>query len=120
MGIYIITNKMKHYLTVAFITVLGTAHAQEMQDSTLLKMNKVELSKVYITEVQRVVKALPMHSLHDVQGTVPTTKYTQGKLKRVDKKAASYNQSLYNEMLEVIPYSDKQDLIKSILYLKTL
>lgn len=110
---------MKQILTIAFVAVLGTANAQTA-DSTLLKMTKVDLSKIYISEVQRVVKALPMTSLKDVDGSVPKSKYTQAKFTKVAKKVELYNKSLLDEMLEIIPYSDKAELIEAITYLKSL
>jgi hypothetical protein len=110
---------MKQILTIAFVALLGNANAQTA-DSTLLKMTKVDLSKVYVTEVQRVVKALPMTSLKDVDGNVPKTKYTQAKFSKIAKKVELYNKCLMDEMLEIIPYSDKAELIEAITYLKSL
>jgi len=111
------SNNMKKLLIVPFMLFAVKSTAQT-DDTTLVKLNKLELSKIYITEVQRVTKKLYALPLNDVTQTVPTTKYTQSKFKFINKKCDAFNTSLNTHFNEMLPYSDKQDLIKAIIYLK--
>lgn len=111
---------MRTLLTLAFITVLGTAQAQTILDSTLQAMTKVQLSETYIEEVQRVTSKLIDSAWDTREGTVPKSKYIDRKWSVVAKKETAYNLAIQAELMDVIPYADKQNLIKAILYLRTL
>lgn len=111
---------MRTILTLAFITVLGTAQAQTILDSTLQAMNKVQLSETYIEEVQRVTSKLIDSAWGDRSGTVPRSKYLDRKWSIVAKKETAYNEAIAAELMDVIPYADKESLIKAIIYLRTL
>jgi hypothetical protein len=115
-----ITSTMRTILTLAFITVLGTAQAQTILDSTLQAMTKVQLSESYIEEVQRVTSKLIDTAWGDRSGTVPRSKYVDRKWSTVAKKETAYNMALQAELLDVIPYADKEALIKAIIYLRSL
>lgn len=111
---------MRTILTLAFITVLGTAQAQTILDSTLQAMNKVQLSETYIEEVQRVTSKLIDSAWGDRSATVPRSKYLDRKWSIVAKKETAYNEAIAAELMDVIPYADKESLIKAIIYLRTL
>lgn len=114
------TSTMRTILTLAFITVLGTAQAQTILDSTLQAMNKVQLSETYIEEVQRVTSKLIDSAWGDREGAVPRSKYLDRKWSIVAKKETAYNEAIAAELMDVIPYADKESLIKAIIYLRTL
>jgi len=111
---------MRILATAALITVLGTAQAQTETDSTLRTMNKVQLSNTYLEEVNRVTLKLIDTAWGDRSGTVPDTKYTQGKFKKVVAKQAAYTETLKAQLLELVPYADTDQLINAIIYLRKL
>lgn len=82
--------------------------------------SKIQLTDIYLKEVVRVTSAISTYAFDNIGSTVPTTKYTQTKFKKVRNKCDSYNETLLNEYKEIIPYADKEDLIRAILYLKSL
>lgn len=97
----------------------GTAQAQT-DSLQLTNLKKVELSDIYLKEVQRVSQKLALIAFDTVPSNVPSTKYTQGKFEKVSKKMDAYNATLLQQFNEIIPYADKKDIIKSILYLRGL
>jgi hypothetical protein len=106
-------------LTLMLMLLAGTAMAQ--QDSVnLAGMTKVQLAKVYLQEVQRVTRETALVAFDSVAADVPATKYTSKKFEAVAKKVASYNETLMEQFMEIIPYADKKELLESILYLKQL
>ena len=97
----------------------GTASAQT--DTLQLEgLKKVELSDIYIKEVQRVSQKLALIAFDTVPSNVPSTKYTQAKFDKVSKKMDAYNATLMEQFNEIIPYADKKDIIRTILYLRGL
>ena len=111
---------MRILATAALITVLGTAQAQTETDSTLRTMNKVQLADTYLQEVNRVTLKLVDTAWGERAGTVPDTKYTQGKFKKVASKQVVYTETLKAQLLELVPYADTDQLINAIIYLRKL
>ena len=108
-------------LLIIFMLLVGKAHGQQIEitDSTQLgAMTKVQLAQVYIQEVQRVTREMAFLTFDSVAAEVPTTKYTMAKFKKVKAKVDAYNEMLYKEFLEIIPYADKAEIIQSISYMK--
>lgn len=103
----------------ALLLLAGTASAQT--DSTQLAgMRKVELSDIYLKEVQRVSKKMALIAFDTVPANVPDTKYTAAKFKKVSAKMDAYNETLLKQFMEIIPYADKPEIIRSIIYLRGL
>lgn len=98
---------------------LATVHT----DSTILdyrKLSKIKLTEIYLQEVIKITNGLSTCAFDTIGNSVPTTKYTQGKFRRTKSKMDTYNETLLKEYREIIPYSDKDDLIRAIIYLKNL
>lgn len=101
--------------------MLLAGSAQAQTDSLQLTgLKKVELSDIYLKEVQRVSQKLALVAFDTVQSNVPSSKYTKAKFEKVTKKMDAYNETLVKQFNEIIPYADKKDIIKSILYLRGL
>ena len=106
---------------VACLLVTATKAQQAENDSTMLsRMTKVQLADVYLQEVQRVTKKLCYVTFDSIPANVPDTKYTKAKFDKVTKKVEAYNETIMLQMLEIIPYSDKAEIVKSVLYLRGL
>jgi len=84
------------------------------------QLSKVQLTEIYLQEVGRVSCSLPNSVFPSLEGSVPKTKQTTSKILRIKKKFNSYNKTLLKEYRDLIPYSDKQDLITRIKYLRNL
>lgn len=84
------------------------------------ELSKVQLTEIYLREVGRVSSFLPNSVFPSVEESVPKTKYTTSKILRTKKKFEDYNKTLLREYRDLIPYSDKQDLIDRIKYLRNL
>lgn len=86
----------------------------------LYQMNKVQLAQIYLQEANRVIKKIPVVAFDSAMVDVPKSKYLSKKFKDVAKKVASYQESVLTKYAEVIPYADKRELVKAIIYLKGL
>ena len=106
-------------LTMVMCLWAGITYGQS-DSLSLTKMTKVQLAKVYLEEVQRITQKLNVIAFDTVEHSVPKTKYTDKKFEMVARKVASYNETLMEQFMEIIPYSDKKDLVGAILYLKGL
>lgn len=95
-----------------------TTTTQTTIDTSLCSKSKIELSQLYIKEVQRVNGKLYVLPLLEVKDNVPTSKYTNKKFVAVQKKCDSFNNVLSTHFYEMLPYADKQQLINAILYLQ--
>jgi len=96
------------------------------QDS-LSKMNKLDLTKIYLDQVQSLNNILPYASFN-IKGQaagvkqidIPKSKYTNSKRTKVSEKAQNYNQTVNENLNEIIPYSDKNEIIKGILFVQEM
>lgn len=94
--------------------------SQQTDYAYLSLMNKTQLSKLYLQEVQRVTMSLNLIAFDSTNADIPKTPYISKKFKRVKSKVDSYNKLLMTEYFDVIPYADKKNIIDAILYLKTM
>jgi hypothetical protein len=109
----------KTLIAIFFLACASQVKAQS--DSTSLDlMKKVDLAEVYLKEVQRVSKKLALIAFDTVPSNVPSTKYTNAKFKKVTTKIDTYNKTLIEQFMEIIPYADKKEIIRSIIYLRGL
>lgn len=113
---------MKKLFIIAAVLIATASQAQQAEsDSTILgRMTKVQLADVYLKEVQRVILTTTYVTFDSIPACVPDTKYTKAKFDKVKKKIDAYNEIILKELMEIIPYSDKKDILESILYLKQL
>ena len=82
--------------------------------------NKIKLTEIYLNEVIRVTNILPICAFDTVSNNVPKSDYTDNKFKRTEKKVNRFTDVLMREYREIIPYADKKELIRSIIYLKSI
>jgi hypothetical protein len=88
--------------------------------TVLNSYSKIKLTEIYLNEIVRVTNILPICAFDTLDNNVPKTKYTQGKFRRTENKMVKFNEVLLKEYREIIPYADKKELIRSIIYLKSL
>lgn len=112
---------MKKTTTILMLLFAMNGFAQTQSDTIYFSsMTKVDLAKVYLTEVQRVTKKLNVCAFDSVDGNVPKNKYTIDKFKSVNQKVDEYNKELMIQFIDLIPYADKKDILNAIIYLKGL
>jgi hypothetical protein len=104
-------------LMLAFASMKTNAQTDTI---ALYQMNKVQLAQIYLAEVNRVVKLIPVVTFDSGLVDVPKSKYLSKKFKDVDAKVKAYQKSLLLDYTEIIPYADKVELINAIAYLREL
>lgn len=104
-------------LMLAFASVKTNAQTDTI---ALYQMNKVQLTQIYLAEVNRVVKSIPVITFDSGMVDVPKSKYLSKKFKDVDAKVKAYQKALLIDYTEIIPYADKVELINAIAYLREL
>lgn len=103
------------------LNIYGQSTDSSVVDTTdLTKLNKIQLTEIYLKEVIRVTNYLPNSVFPSIEGSVPKSKYNLDKFQKTNKKSVEYNNTLLEQYREIIPYSDTQDLINRIQYLKNL
>ena len=100
-------------------------NASAQQDTqSYEQMSKMQLTKIYLEQVQKLALAAPYSSftMSDTTGVIdmPTSKYLKNKRDAVTKITANFNKTINVELYEVIPYADKQQIIEAILFLENI
>lgn len=93
----------------------------------LLGKGKLELSKIFLYQVQALNNSLPYAAFplkgqasNIIKLEIPVSNYTQKKRDCVTDKAEKYNETIDKSLYEIIPYSDKNDIIKAILFIQEM
>lgn len=133
---------MKKFLIVVLSTLAFNSYAQTQIDSVktdstivttsnpvkstndsirieLNKLNKIALTEVYLNELVRITTIMTKgFSLLDEN--TPKSKYLSKKFHRSEWRMSKYQKSMLTEYREVIPYSNKNELIDTIIYMKSI
>lgn len=94
---------------------------------SLMSKSKLDLGKIYLQQVQNLNNILP-YAAFPIKGQasgvkaldIPASKYTNSKRRRVSDKADNYNKTIDESLYEIIPYSDKAEIAKGILFIQDL
>jgi hypothetical protein len=113
---------MKKPLMIVLLAFGMKASAQ--QEQSYEQMSKMQLTKIYLEQVQKLALAAPYASftMSDTTGTVdmPTSKYLKNKRDAVSKVTANFNKTVNVELYEIIPYADKAQIIQAIQFLENI
>ena len=94
------------------------------QDQSYEQMSKMQLTKIYLEQVQQLALAAPFASFTMSDTTkvidMPTSKYLKNKREAVSKITAQYNKVVNVQLYEVVPYADKTQIIQAILFLENI
>ena len=116
----------KLLIAVAFVFASKVSMAQTAYtDSTLSTMTKMQLTKVYLDEVTKLAFSSPYtpftigvnDSIHG-ELDIPVSKYTTRKRDRILEMSKAYGELMEEQLYELVPYSDKKDIIRAILFLQ--
>jgi hypothetical protein len=113
---------MKKTLTIVLLAFGMKASAQ--QEQSYEQMSKMQLTKIYLEQVQNLALSAPFASftMCDTTGVIdmPSSKYLKNKRDAVTKITANYNKTINVELYEVVPYADKKQIIEAILFLENI
>lgn len=114
---------MKKPLIIVMLAFGMKASAQQEAQS-YEQMSKMQLTKIYLEQVQKLALAAPFSSftMSDTTGVIdmPTSKYLKNKRDAVTKITANFNKTINVELYEVIPYADKEQIIQAIEFLENI
>jgi hypothetical protein len=114
---------MKKTLTIMLLAFGMNASAQQEAQS-YEQMSKMQLTKIYLEQVQQLALAMPYSSftMSDTTGVVdmPSSKYLKNKRDAVSKITANFNKTVNVELYEIIPYADKVQIIQAIQFLENI
>ncbi|MFN8397903.1 MAG: hypothetical protein U0176_25015 [Bacteroidia bacterium] len=92
----------------------------------LEQMGKLELARIYVTQCSKLNMLLPYIPFNQKGDAVslagmgiPDTKDNNEFIKKLDSSGGSYNETLDGTLNIIVPYADKADIIKSILFLQS-
>lgn len=114
----------------------GTAESKPAKSSSLTsvtytvgeleKLNKLELSQIYITKLTRlynIIPYLPFQKLEPKNADdlkIPANSVNEKALKSVRDTVTEFNKNLDENLTNIIPYADKGNLINAILFLQSV
>lgn len=120
---------------IIFVMSNGYLVAQNNQsnqftESNLMGMTKLKLSEIYLQQIDVFAQALPYAAFTLQTGSpsdslkgnmdIPQSKYLKTKRADLQKTTIEYGKVVKQNLFEIIPYSDKQDIIKAILYFQSI
>ena len=94
-------------------------------DSSLYKMTKMQLTDLYLDEVIKLAFSAPYTPFtigvsDTIHGDldIPVSKYIAHKREKIMNVSKAYGEVVKERLYELVPYSDKSDIIRAILFLR--
>jgi hypothetical protein len=112
--------KTKLIVLFSFLSLSSIAQEAEKDSAFFSTKSKIELTEIYLNEVQRVVGKMGLFAFDSPGGYVPDSKYTSCKFKAVQSVEEKYNSALVKNYKEIIPYADTEQIVKAIIYLQSI
>lgn len=120
--------KMKKTILVCAMALLSTVSFSQKftyTDSSLNTMTKMQLTDVYLDQVIELAYAVPYSPFtigisDTTQGDIdiPVSRYIKNKREDILKSSKNYSTTMRKQLYELVPYSDKKDMVRAILYLQ--
>jgi len=96
-------------------------------DSSLYKMTKMQLTNLYLDEVTKLAFTSPYTPFtigvsDTINGDldIPVSKSIARKREKIMEVSQAYGETMKEKLYELIPYSDKSDIIRAILFLREM
>lgn len=102
--------------------ILEKYHTQEELD----KLGKIELTQIYMERIVVLTEIVPYLALHTKPGAtlkemgIPETKANIEHMENAVKGKKLYLEAVKNTLDDVIPYSDKTNIIQSIIFFEKM
>lgn len=111
-------------LTLLFLLFTLKGYSQHT-DSSLSYLSKMQLVNIYIDEVNELAFHTPYTPFtigvsDTIKGDldIPVSKYLAKKRNAIINVSEKYTSTVKEQLYEIIPYSDKKDIIRAILFLQ--
>ena len=116
---------MKKFFIIAALFAATNGYSQTHTDSTLNTMTKMQLTNLYLDQVTQLAFSTPYTPFtigvtDTVNGDldIPVSKYIKKKREEVLDMSTKYGETIKEQLYEIVPYSDKKDMIRAILFLQ--
>lgn len=91
------------------------------------KLGKLDLTKIYVEQVNKLGMLLPYIPFNQKGDAVslsgmgiPNNKDNNDYIKILDASSGDHSERLDQTLNNIVPYADKEDIIKSILFLQSI
>jgi len=86
----------------------------------LMSKGKLSLTEIYIAQISQIVMMLPPSAFNsqNMDQDVPNNKFVKARKHKVYLATLDYNENLVKQYRDIIPYTDKKELVEQILYLQ--
>jgi len=115
----------KLLITVALLTSSVCMAQQTYGEVELNRLSKMKLTNIYLDKLNELAFKAPyatfsFGSLQDSSSVLdlPTSKYTARKRDAIQEMSDEYGKVMRERLYELIPYSDKKDIIRGIMLLQ--
>ena len=117
----------KVLLLVMFTLAANVMNAQQTiyTEAELSHYSKMKLTDIYLGELSKLAFKAPYttFSFGSVQDStaaldIPTSKYTSRKRDAIQEMSDEYGKIMRERLYELVPYSDKKDIIRGIMFLQ--
>jgi len=115
----------KILIAVALLTSSVCMAQQNYGEVELTHLSKMKLTNIYLDKLNELAFKAPYStfsfgSIQDSSATLdmPTSKYTTRKRDAIQEMSEEYGKVMRERLYELVPYSDKKDIIRGILFLQ--
>ena len=115
----------KILIAVALLTSSVCMAQQNYGEVELSRLSKMKLTNIYLDKLNELAFKAPYStfsfgSVQDSSATLdlPTSKYTTRKRDAIQEMSEEYGKIMRERLYELVPYSDKKDIIRGILFLQ--
>jgi hypothetical protein len=115
----------KILIAVALLTSSVCMAQQNYGEVELSRLSKMKLTNIYLDKLNELAFKAPYStfsfgSVQDSSATLdlPTSKYTARKRDAIQEMSEEYGKVMRERLYELVPYSDKKDIIRGILFLQ--
>ena len=118
---------MKRLLIAVALLTSSVCMAQQTNytEVELSRLSKMKLTDIYLGELSKLAFKAPyatfsFGSVQDSSSTLdlPTSKYTAHKRDAIQDMSEEYGKVMREKLYELVPYSDKKDIIRGIMFLQ--
>lgn len=106
---------------------LPISESVQYSDSSLNSMTKLQLTNLYLDEVTKLAFSSPYTPFtigvsDTINGDldIPVSKYIAKKREAVLEMSKAYGETMKEKLYEIVPYSDKKDIIRAIIFLQEI
>ena len=115
----------KLLIAVALLTSSVCMAQQTYGEVELNRLSKMKLTNIYLDKLNELAFKAPyatfsFGSLQDSSSVLdlPTSKYTACKRDAIQEMSDEYGKVMRERLYELVPYSDKKDIIRGIIFLQ--